>query len=267
MTPTSTTLTRHAPVPVTIGLRPPAEAAGTLPAPIPTPPVPEGAFQIIGDLNIDVAESAGAAARLATTSPTRPGLHSGTLPRPYAGRGSPRSSRNRAVSMIRRQFPRPPCGSASGHRRQGGPRPRRPHRRGRVELGYRRVPRHGSRSGIRMFSLFQNEVGHSPWPPQCERQPQRPGRGRRRTARQRRRYPAHVRPVGRLNDDGERAGVVILDAASQLCSRGTVSVMAPMRWRTAWLVRRSRPRRSAPRFWSRLTCVPAVEVKADRSFR
>lgn len=55
MTPTSTTLTR--PAPVTIGLRPPTEATGTLP--ITPPPVPEGTFQIIADLNIDVAESAG----------------------------------------------------------------------------------------------------------------------------------------------------------------------------------------------------------------
>lgn len=73
MTPTSATLTRPAPVLVTIGLRPPTEAAGNLPVPITPPPVPEGTFQIIGDLDIDVAESAGAAARPATTSPTRPG--------------------------------------------------------------------------------------------------------------------------------------------------------------------------------------------------
>ncbi|MFC8822478.1 hypothetical protein [Streptomyces rochei] len=59
MTPTSATLTRPAPVPVTIGLRPPTETTATLPVPISAPPVPEGTFQIIGDLDVDVAESAG----------------------------------------------------------------------------------------------------------------------------------------------------------------------------------------------------------------
>ncbi|MEV5087960.1 ATP-binding protein [Streptomyces griseoincarnatus] len=51
--------TAVAPVPVTIGLRPPTEATGTLPVPISAPPVPEGTFRIIGDLDVDVAESAG----------------------------------------------------------------------------------------------------------------------------------------------------------------------------------------------------------------
>ncbi len=59
MTPTSATLTRPAPVPVTIGLRPPTEATGTLPVPVSAPPAPEGTFRIIGDLDVDVAESAG----------------------------------------------------------------------------------------------------------------------------------------------------------------------------------------------------------------
>ncbi len=73
MTPTSTTLTRPAPVPFTIGLRPPTEATGTLPVPVSTTPIPEGTFQPIDDLDVDVAESAVCAARPATTSPTRPG--------------------------------------------------------------------------------------------------------------------------------------------------------------------------------------------------
>ncbi|GAA2575231.1 MULTISPECIES: hypothetical protein [Streptomyces] len=59
MTPTSTTLTRPAPVPVTIGQRPPTEATGTLPVPVSTTPIPEGTFQLIDDLDVDVAESAG----------------------------------------------------------------------------------------------------------------------------------------------------------------------------------------------------------------
>ncbi|MFH8453907.1 hypothetical protein ACH4CD_32245 [Streptomyces fungicidicus] len=59
MTPASTTLTGPAPVPVTIGLRPFTEATGTLPVPLSTPPVPKGTFQIVGDLDVDVAESAG----------------------------------------------------------------------------------------------------------------------------------------------------------------------------------------------------------------
>ncbi|MEU2901056.1 hypothetical protein ACWC4E_33150 [Streptomyces sp. NPDC001273] len=105
MTPTSTTLTRPAPVPVTIGLRPPAEAAGTLPVPIPTPPVPEGAFQIIGDLNIDVAESAGGSPSAGDDQPYETGAplrHAAPAVR-WPGQ-PPLSSRNRAVSMIRRQF-------------------------------------------------------------------------------------------------------------------------------------------------------------------
>jgi hypothetical protein len=60
MTPPTATLTRPAPVPVTIGLRPPAEVTGTLPpVPLPTPSVAEGTFQVIDDLDVDVAESAG----------------------------------------------------------------------------------------------------------------------------------------------------------------------------------------------------------------
>ncbi|MFE5599839.1 hypothetical protein ACFQ8O_11700 [Streptomyces coelicoflavus] len=59
MTPTSAALTRPTPVPVSIGLRPPTEATGTLPVPISAPPVPEGTFQLIDDLDVDVAESVG----------------------------------------------------------------------------------------------------------------------------------------------------------------------------------------------------------------
>ncbi|MFD5661515.1 hypothetical protein [Streptomyces hirsutus] len=59
MTPSIATLTQPAPVPVTIGLRPPAEATGTLPVPITPPQVAEDTFQIIGDLDADVAETAG----------------------------------------------------------------------------------------------------------------------------------------------------------------------------------------------------------------
>ncbi|MGW1621572.1 hypothetical protein [Streptomyces sp. NPDC002172] len=59
MTPPTATVTRPAPVPVTIGLRPPTEATGELPVPLPTPSVPEGTFQIIADLDADVADSAG----------------------------------------------------------------------------------------------------------------------------------------------------------------------------------------------------------------
>ncbi|MGW1675561.1 hypothetical protein [Streptomyces sp. NPDC002324] len=58
MTISTLSITRPAPVPVTIGLRPPAEATGALPVPISPPPVAEGTFQIIGDLDGDVAESA-----------------------------------------------------------------------------------------------------------------------------------------------------------------------------------------------------------------
>ncbi|MGW1728898.1 hypothetical protein ACWCQK_39295 [Streptomyces sp. NPDC002306] len=59
MTPPTATATRPAPVPVTIGLRPPAEATGALPVPLPAPVIPEGTFQIITDLDADVADSAG----------------------------------------------------------------------------------------------------------------------------------------------------------------------------------------------------------------
>lgn len=59
MTPPTAPLTRPAPVPVTIGLRPPDQATGTLPVPLPPPSVAEGTFQIIDDLDADVAESAG----------------------------------------------------------------------------------------------------------------------------------------------------------------------------------------------------------------
>ncbi|MFF4845535.1 hypothetical protein [Streptomyces collinus] len=59
MTPITATPTRPAPVPVTIGLRPPAEATGGLPVPLPPSSIAEGTFQVIPDLDIDVAESAG----------------------------------------------------------------------------------------------------------------------------------------------------------------------------------------------------------------
>ncbi|MFE7854166.1 hypothetical protein [Streptomyces sp. NPDC057403] len=59
MTPPTATFTRLAPVPVTIGLRPPGDATGTLPLPLPTPAVAEGTFQIIDDLDGAFAESAG----------------------------------------------------------------------------------------------------------------------------------------------------------------------------------------------------------------
>ncbi|MFD7438841.1 hypothetical protein [Streptomyces sp. NPDC059861] len=45
-------------MPLTIGLRPPAEATGTLPVPLTPPPVAEGTFQVIDDLDGDVAEAA-----------------------------------------------------------------------------------------------------------------------------------------------------------------------------------------------------------------
>ncbi|GHF15151.1 hypothetical protein GCM10014715_83080 [Streptomyces spiralis] len=59
MTPPTAAPTRPAPVPVTISLRPPAQTPGTLPVPLPPPSVPEGTFQVIDDLDLDVAESAG----------------------------------------------------------------------------------------------------------------------------------------------------------------------------------------------------------------
>ncbi|MER5402216.1 hypothetical protein [Streptomyces sp. NPDC002599] len=59
MTPPTTTLKRPAPVPVTIGVRPPTQATGILPVPLSAPAVPEGTFQIITDLDADVADSAG----------------------------------------------------------------------------------------------------------------------------------------------------------------------------------------------------------------
>jgi hypothetical protein len=59
MTPPTAALTRPAPVPVTIGLRPPAEITDTLPVPLPIPAVAEDTFHIIDDLDGDFAESAG----------------------------------------------------------------------------------------------------------------------------------------------------------------------------------------------------------------
>ncbi|MEV8597321.1 hypothetical protein [Streptomyces sp. NPDC052012] len=59
MTHANATLTRPEPVPVTIGLRPPAETTGALPLPINPPQVADGEFLIITDLDADVAESAG----------------------------------------------------------------------------------------------------------------------------------------------------------------------------------------------------------------
>lgn len=59
MSPSAATITRPAPVMVTICRRPHAEATGTLPVPIKSNPIGKDEFRIITDLDVDVAESAG----------------------------------------------------------------------------------------------------------------------------------------------------------------------------------------------------------------
>lgn len=57
MTPPTTLLTRPGPVPVTIGLRPPAEAVGALPVSLKVSPIGDDEIRIIADLD-EAAEAA-----------------------------------------------------------------------------------------------------------------------------------------------------------------------------------------------------------------
>ncbi|SFE78475.1 hypothetical protein [Streptomyces mirabilis] len=59
MTPPTATLPRPEPVMVTIGRRPAVAASGILPVPVQVPAIRKGDFQIIGDVDGDVAQAAG----------------------------------------------------------------------------------------------------------------------------------------------------------------------------------------------------------------